>query len=62
MKVAAVFALLLGSACVDQSECSLDRACDLCTMRGCAWCFETGMCQDSDSVCSGEVAYRPEPM
>ncbi len=43
------------------SSCALDRACDVCTMRGeCAWCFETGMCQTPEALCSGEIAYRLE--
>jgi hypothetical protein len=29
-------------------------------MEACAWCFETGACQDPMVVCPGEVALAPE--
>lgn len=59
MMVAGVLALC---GCVDsESSCPLDRTCELCTMEvGCAWCFETGACNTSSTVCPGEVAFRFE--
>ncbi len=47
--------------CIDEgSRCTLVRTCEQCTMEACAWCFETGKCQDVAVVCPGEVAQRPE--
>jgi hypothetical protein len=48
-------------ACVDnETSCRLVQSCMPCTMEGCAWCFETGTCQDPMVVCPGEVALAPE--
>ena len=41
-------------------ECAQLRACDTCTLEGCAWCFETGECIATTAICSGERALRPD--
>ena len=58
-----VAAIVVASAagCVDNgSACTLLDSCLACTMDGCSWCLETGMCHEVTVVCPGEVALRPE--
>ncbi len=58
---AAAFAVAITSGCVQKSgDCALHRTCLPCTMDGCAWCFETGECLATGTLCQGERALLPE--
>ena len=61
-RAAMLIAIVGGTTgCVDSgTPCRLVRTCGQCTMEACAWCFETGMCQDTMVVCPGERALAPE--